>query len=62
MTQARIINAIVWIAIAVALIAMVTVQWHQQGCELRSLVLAGVFYTTACTALGKVIDLTLQGK
>ena len=62
MTRARIINAIVWIAIAVALTTMVTVQWHQQGCELISLILAGVFYISACAAIGKVIDLTIQGK
>lgn len=61
MKRARIINAIIWIAIAAALVTLVVVQWKDQ-CEVKSIWLAAGFYTAACAAIGGVIDITIQGK
>ena len=60
MKRARKINAIAWAVIAVALSAWVTIEWHNQGCELKSLILASAFYTTFCAAIGAMVDLAIQ--
>lgn len=62
MKRARIINVIVWVAIAVALCSMVVLQWYNQGCELKSLIIACVFYTMMPATICGVIDQTIQGK
>lgn len=62
MKRARIINAIAWVAIAVAVSVLVSVEWYHNGCETLSLILASAVYTTFCAAIGVVIDLTIQGK
>lgn len=56
MTQARIINAIVWIAIAIAVLVMVITQpWSA-----RSIIVAVAYYLGAFTALWGVIDQTIK--
>ena len=46
MKKARVINGIVWAVMTIGVMAMVVVEWHSQGCGLKSLLLAGVFYTS----------------
>lgn len=60
MKRARIINAIIWSIIAIILCTCVVVEWHQQGCELKSLILAVAMYTSFCGAMGLVIDMTMK--
>lgn len=60
MTRARIINAIVWIAVAVAVCVMVAIQWHAKGCEPKSLVIACAMYTAMAIAIAGVIDQTIK--
>lgn len=62
MKRARTINAIAWVLIAITLCTYVVIEWHQQGCGVKSLVLASALYTSFCAAIGVVIDLTIQGK
>lgn len=60
MTRARIINAIVWIAIAVAICVMTTLQWHAQDCPARSLVIGCTMYTAMIAAIAGTIDQTIK--
>lgn len=56
MTRARKINATIWAIVAIAVITMVCVQWHRQGCEASSLIAAIAFYASASAALWKTTD------
>lgn len=60
MKRARMINAIIWIAIAVTICVMVTKQWYYQGCEIKSLVIACTMYTAMIAAVGGTIDATIK--
>ena len=62
MTRARIINAIVWIALAVAVCIAVVIEWHHQGCEVKSLAIACVMYTGMAVGIGATIDQTIKEK
>lgn len=62
MTRARKINAIVWIAIAVAICIAVVIEWHHQGCEVKSLAIACAMYTAMAAGLGATIDQTIKEK
>lgn len=60
MKRARIINAIAWAIIAVAICIAVVIEWHQQGCEVKSLAIACAMYTAMAAAVGGTIDATLK--
>lgn len=60
MKRARIINAAVWAAIAVATIAGVCVEWHNQGAEWQSLAVAVGMYALMCSGLCYAIDAIIQ--
>lgn len=62
MTRARKINAIVWIALAVAACIMVAVEWHAKGCEPKSLAIACAMYTAMAAGIGATIDQTIKEK
>ena len=58
--KARIINAAIWVAIAITLCVAVGFQWYNNGCEVKSLVLAIAMYTSMSATLGLVIDRTIK--
>lgn len=60
--KARIINAAIWAAIAITLCVAVGIQWHNNGCEVKSLVLAIAMYTSMSATLCGVIDQTIKEK
>lgn len=62
MKTVRIINAAFWAVVAIALCIAVTVEWIKQGCLAQSVIIGCVYYLASSAALGRVIDLTIQGK
>jgi uncharacterized membrane protein YbaN (DUF454 family) len=60
MTRARKINAIICIAIAVAICVGVTKVWHSNGCEVESLIIGCIMYTGIISAIGFTIDQTIK--
>ena len=48
MKTLKIINGIVWSVVAIVLNIMVVYYWNQMGCQVKSLVLACIFYTAFC--------------
>jgi hypothetical protein len=60
MTRARKINAIVWIALAVAVCIGVTIVWHSNGCEIKSLVIGCLMHSSMMAAIGFTIDQTIK--
>ena len=62
MKTARVINGIVWAVVTIGIMAMVVAEWHAQGCELKSLLLACVFYTSMGVAFWFGADQCIQGK
>lgn len=60
MKRARIINAIVWTILAIAICTMVTIEWNYQGCEVKSLIIACAMYTAMAAGIGATIDQTLK--
>ncbi len=62
MKTARVINGIVWAVVTIGIMAMVVAEWHSQGCGLKSLILAGVFYTSMGVAFWFGADQMIQGK
>lgn len=62
MTRARIINAIIWIAIAITLCVWVSIEWSNNGCEAKSLIIACIMYTAMPAGLGGTIDQTIKEK
>lgn len=60
MKTARVINGIVWAVMTAGIIAMVVAEWHAQGCGLKSLLLAGVFYTSMGVAFWFGVDQTIK--
>lgn len=62
MKTARLINGIVWAVMTIGIMAMVVTEWHAQGCGLKSLILAGVFYTSMGVAFWFGADQCIQGK
>ena len=62
MKQARIINAIIWIAIAITLCVWVSIEWHNNGCETKSLIIACAMYIAMPSVIGLTIDQTIKEK
>ena len=62
MKTARVINGIVWAVMTAGIITMVVAEWHAQGCDVKSLLLAGVFYTSMGVAFWFGVDQCIQGK
>lgn len=62
MKTARVINGIVWAVVTIGIMAMVVAEWHAQGCGVKSLLLAGVFYTSMGVAFWFGVDQCIQGK
>lgn len=62
MKTARVINGIVWTVMTIGIMAMVVAEWYAQGCGLKSLILAGVFYTSMGVAFWFGADQCIQGK
>lgn len=62
MKTARVINGIVWAVVTAGIIAMVVSEWYSQGCGVKSLLLAGVFYTSMGVAFWFGADQCIQGK
>lgn len=62
MKKARVINGIVWAVVTAGIIAMVVSEWYSQGCGVKSLLLAGVFYTSMGVAFWFGVDQCIQGK
>lgn len=60
MTRARIINAIAWAIIEATICIAVVIEWHQQGCEVKSLVIACAMYTAMAAGIGTTIDQTIK--
>lgn len=60
MKRARIINAIAWAIIAATICIAVVIEWHQQGCEVKSLAIACAIYTAMAAGIGATIDQTLK--
>ena len=60
MKTKRIINAAVWLIIATTLATCVCLQWAAQGAEIKSLVLAVVFYTAFSALFGAMIDAKIR--
>ena len=58
--RARIINAVVWLALAVVSCTMVTVEWYSQGCEINSLIIGNITYIVFSVGLGGVTDKTMR--
>lgn len=56
MKAKRIINMVVWLVVAVALVVGVCVAWHSQGCVWQSLVLAISFYGVLSAGLWYAVD------
>lgn len=50
MKAKRIINLVVWLVVAVALVVVVCLEWHRQGCGWWSFVAASVVYGLMCIA------------
>lgn len=62
MKTARVINGIVWAVVTIGVMAMVVSEWYAQGCGVKSLLLAGVFYTSMGVAFWFGVDQCIQGK
>lgn len=62
MKRARIINAIIWIALSVTLCVWVSIEWHNQGCSVSSLITACAMYIAMPGVLGMTIDQTIKEK
>lgn len=60
MTRARKINAIAWAIIAITLCVWVSIEWNNQGCPVKSLVIACAMYTAMATGIGATIDQTIK--
>lgn len=56
MKKNRIIIGIIFAVLAIALNVFVVIEWHKQLCDIKSLVLAVIFYTSCLTAFWYVLD------
>ena len=56
MKAKRIINMVVWLVVAVALVVYVCLECHRQGCGWQSLVLAISFYGVLSAGLWYAVD------
>lgn len=54
--RARILNAIAWALVAIVVVSMVVVQWYNNGCETKSLVIASIWYTAMVTTFALLVD------
>ena len=54
--RARLINAIAWVLVAIAVVSLVVMQWYDNGCGIKSLVIAGVWYTVMAATFGLLVD------
>ena len=57
---ARIVNAAFWTVALAAVLVTVCIQWNNNGCELKSILLAVAWYTSGCVGLGLIIDQHLR--
>lgn len=57
---ARIVNAAFWTVALAAVLVAVCIQWNNNGCELKSILLAVAWYTSGCVGLGLIIDQHLR--
>ena len=62
MKKARIINAIIWIALAATLCTWVGIEWSSKCCDMSTLLIGLAVYFTMPAVLGCVIDQAIQGK
>ena len=60
MKTARVINGIVWAVVTIGIMAIVVAEWHSQGCGLKSMAAAFVFYGATGAGLWACIDQTIQ--
>lgn len=62
MKAKRIINLVVWLVVAVALVIGVCVEWHRQGCGWQSLVMAVSFYGVLSAGLWYAVDAMIRDR
>ena len=62
MKTKRIINAVIWAAITLAICTMVVIEWHAQGYGVSSLIAGIAMYKAVNAAIAFGIDQTIQGK
>lgn len=62
MKTKRIINGAFWGALGLAACIGSCIVWHQNGCQIESLIAAIVYYTGAPFAIAYTIDACIQGK
>lgn len=60
--KARLLNAAVWTAVAVAIIATSCASWKALGCGTCSLIVGSLFYLVCCAILGVITDMHLRDK
>lgn len=60
MKRARKINAIAWAVITVAICIAAVIEWHNQGCPVKSIVIGCAMYTAMAAGLGATIDQTIK--
>lgn len=58
----RIINAVFWAVLSIAITIYVCIVWHNMGCGLYSLIAAIVWYIIAPFAIGYTIDSCICGR
>lgn len=59
--KARVINAAIWAAVAIAAATMTAVQWSAQGASVKSLVVGILFYVLTSGAIWYVLDQAMKG-
>lgn len=57
---ARVANRVFWTLAAIGVNVGVGYQWAQLNCEWKSVLMAVMWYTSACFGLYKAIDLQLE--
>ena len=62
MSTKRIINAVIAIAIAIALVSMVVYYWNQLGCGKQSLIVSLIIYPSFVAALWSCVDEYIKEK
>lgn len=58
----RLINAAVWLTLAIACSVTVCIVWYNQGCGVTSLIAAIIWYSLPAVAWWFVVDQALKGK
>ena len=62
MKTKRIINAVCWAVLAVAIITSVCIEWSRQDCGAGSVVLASALYLLFCGGFGYMIDEAIRNR